>query len=102
MWINLYAMGEYAVICTPGFRYKKLWHKKLQPLASAPRKLLTCPAGQRIFLRARKRLKSCPFDMITIAFCSISRGQAENHGFGAPFGETFFPEVSVPLCVAEK
>ena len=43
-----------------------------------------------VFLRAKKGLTSRPFDMITIAFCSISRGQAENHGFGAPFGETFF------------
>ena len=34
--------------------------------------------------------KSCPFDMITIAFCSISRGEAEKHGFGAPFPGPFF------------
>ena len=43
-----------------------------------------------------------PLETITIAFCSISLGEAENHGFGAPFGETFFPEVSSPLCGAEK
>ena len=40
--------------------------------------------------------------MITIAFCSISLGEAENHGFGAPSGQTCFSEVSPPLCENPK
>ena len=38
-----------------------------------------------------KLLKSCPFEMITIAFASISRAESENCSFGTPFSGTFFP-----------
>ena len=41
------------------------------------------------FLWARKRLKSCPFDIITIAFWSMSRIEPENRTFGDPFRGRF-------------
>ena len=62
------------------------------------------PLQLQVFSSTRqfgKLLKSCPFDMITIAFGSISRGEAENHRFGASFGETFYRR-SRPLFAGPK
>ena len=42
-------------------------------------------------VKAGKCLSFGPFETKTSAFCSISRGEAEKHGFGAPFPGPFFP-----------
>ena len=59
-----------------------------------PMILISFPLQLQVFSSTRqfgKLLKSCPFDMITIAFASISRVESETRRFGTPFSGTFFP-----------
>ena len=41
-----------------------------------------------------------PFETKASAFCCISRGEAETHGFGAPFPGPFFRAGSAGLSAA--